>query len=131
MQQTTKYQFNLIESTDPIQTAPLNENMEKVELALSDRLHMALGHYQGSGEYGVKHPNILNFDFRPQFLFIWSSGPYISIATRDDNTMVTRVNSSGRDIYVTWGDQSVSWYGNDNYEQLNQTTYTYHYLAVG
>ena len=34
MQQTKKYQFNLIESSDPFSAQPLNDNMEKVEAAL-------------------------------------------------------------------------------------------------
>ena len=34
MQQTTKYQFNLIETSDTFSPDPLNQNMEKVESAL-------------------------------------------------------------------------------------------------
>ena len=35
MQQTTKYQFNLVDATDDFSPAPLNQNMEKVEEELS------------------------------------------------------------------------------------------------
>ncbi len=35
MQQTEKYQFNLIETSDTFSPDPLNENMEKAEQALS------------------------------------------------------------------------------------------------
>ena len=34
MQQTTQYQFNLLESSDPVSVTPMNENMEKTEAAL-------------------------------------------------------------------------------------------------
>ena len=34
MQQTKKYRFNLIESSDPFSAQPLNDNMEKMEGAL-------------------------------------------------------------------------------------------------
>ena len=36
MQQTSKYQFNLVESGDAFSPAPLNDNMEKVEAALEN-----------------------------------------------------------------------------------------------
>ena len=35
MQQTTKYQFNLVDTTDDFSPTPLNQNMEKVEEELS------------------------------------------------------------------------------------------------
>ena len=35
MQQTSKYQFNLVDTTDDFSPAPLNQNMEKVEEELS------------------------------------------------------------------------------------------------
>ena len=35
MQQTTKYQFNLVDATDDFSPDPLNQNMEKVEEALA------------------------------------------------------------------------------------------------
>ena len=36
MQQTSKYQFNLVEGSDDFSPTPLNQNMEKVEEALGD-----------------------------------------------------------------------------------------------
>ena len=47
MQQTSKYQFNLVDTTDDFSPAPLNQNMEKVEEELSG-LSTALT--QGLGE---------------------------------------------------------------------------------
>ena len=36
MQQTSKYQFNLVEGSDDFSPTPLNQNMEKVEEVLDD-----------------------------------------------------------------------------------------------
>lgn len=41
MQQTEKYQLNLIEKTDTFSPDPLNENMEKVEAALETKADFA------------------------------------------------------------------------------------------
>ena len=49
MQQTTKYQFNLVDATDDFSPAPLNQNMERVEQEL-DGLSAALT--QGLGGLG-------------------------------------------------------------------------------
>ena len=62
MQQTSKYQFNLVENTDDFSPAPLNQNMEKVEEELEtleeslatvmetvDGHKLAVGSYQGNG----------------------------------------------------------------------------------
>ena len=49
MQQTTKYQFNLVDATDDFSPEPLNQNMERVEQEL-DGLSAALT--QGLGGLG-------------------------------------------------------------------------------
>ena len=85
MQQTSKYQFNLVEGSDDFSPTPLNQNMEKVEEALSvlnaavetaqttadtaqaaaETLHYVIGSYIGNG--GTQD---INLGFQPQFLFI-------------------------------------------------------------
>lgn len=47
MQQTSKYQFNLVDTTDDFSPAPLNQNMEKVEEELSG---LSTSLTQGLGE---------------------------------------------------------------------------------
>ena len=64
MQQTEKYQFNLIEGADDFSAEPLNQNMEKAEAVLTDlslRVRLVSGTYTGAGGYGEDHPNVLEF----------------------------------------------------------------------
>ncbi len=151
MQQTNKYKFNLIEGSDDVSPAPLNENMEKVETrfgaveaALADGLaaveaslgtggktaRIALGKYTGNGRCGAAHPNSLTFDFAPKVVFVARTtvayGPVL---------MVTGGVSTGY-CQLTWSGNRVSWYDNrGDYatatEQLNDSGVVYSYVAIG
>ena len=96
MQQTTKYQFNLVDATDDFSPAPLNQNAQKTEDLIEgveedlaalgtqisgqlDELEEALGSgghtcriawgsYTGTGSAGSGSPNTLTFDFRPMVI---------------------------------------------------------------
>ena len=78
MQQTSKYQFNLVEGSDDFSPAPLNQNMEKVEEELEgieeslatvmesvDGHKIAVGSYRGSG--GTKN---VNLGFTPSMVIV-------------------------------------------------------------
>ena len=87
MQQTEKYQFNLIEPSDTFSPDPLNENMEKVEVqldtvraeaaagdaALEQRVQVlelhkfAYGYYTGNGEK-AGDSQIIEVGFTPKIL---------------------------------------------------------------
>ena len=96
MQQTTKYQFNLVDATDDFSPTPLNQNAQKTEDLIEgveedlaalgtqisgqlDELEEALGSgghtcriawgsYTGTGSAGSGSPNTLTFDFRPMVI---------------------------------------------------------------
>ena len=56
MQQTAKYQFNLVDSSDDFSPAPLNQNMEKVEEeldSLTSALTQGLGGLEDSLDAGL------------------------------------------------------------------------------
>ena len=60
MQQTTKYQFNLVDATDDFSPAPLNQNMEKVEEeldSLTSALTQGLGGLEDSLDAGLAAVN--------------------------------------------------------------------------
>ena len=68
MQQTTKYQFNLVDATDDFSPTPLNQNMEKVEEEL-DSLTSALT--QGLGGLGELYGNGKRRQRKPQYPHLW------------------------------------------------------------
>ena len=80
MQQTTKYQFKLIEGSDDFSPQPLNDNVEKVEQALTEFeaaleevqeatqvLPYATGTYTGDGSTTNR---TITLGFKPQFVII-------------------------------------------------------------
>ena len=132
MQHTTQYQFNLMEGTDKFLPGPLNENMEKVEAALSKQLQLVLGTYSGTGRYVSTNPNSLTFDFTPYLLIISADGGYHAVWFRGMTSGMTN-NSNTYGSSITWEDKTVTWFtsaGSAAY-QLNLSDRIYRYLAVG
>lgn len=139
MQQTNKYQLNLIESGDTFSPDPLNENMEKVEAALEavdtaldekvaeamsamgtggHNARIAFGSYTGNGNYGSSKPNSLTFDFHPVMVFIANNN-----AGSSDSEGIFFTRSSKQSSYIanvggnciaTWSDYGLSWYGSSS-----------------
>ena len=152
MQQTSKYQFKLIEGTDDFSPTPLNENMEKVEEKLSElndtvaqhtaaigtgghNCRIAFGSYQGTGTYGAASPNSLSFDFCPVAVFLgaqqrtdFSGWPGVFLRP----CPTSRPDIGGKTMTVTWTDNGLSWYQTEHGDwQNNSAGYTYYYVAIG
>ena len=81
MQQTSKYQFNLVEGSDDFSPTPLNQNMEKVEEALGDMEDAIDGVMEAAytpdnqpyvtGRYtGTDAETTITLGFRPKFVVI-------------------------------------------------------------
>ena len=153
MQQTSKYQFKLIEGTDDFSPTPLNDNMEKVEEKLSElndtvaqhtaaigtgghTCRIAFGSYQGTGTYGAGSPNSLTFDFCPVAVWVGSSqrasfSGWPTVFLRPCPVSPPDV-SGGSTMAVSWSNHGISWYTTVHSDsQNNSAGYTYYYVAVG
>lgn len=158
MQQTSKYQFNLVDATDDFSPDPLNQNAEKMETALAEMesdlaalttavgegghtCRIAFGSYVGDGQLGYDHPNTLTFDFYPMAVWVgringgndtaWPA-TFLRPATvgRSDS------NTPDHQLNVTWGDHTVQWYASSYttiypQNQCNQENTQYCYVAIG
>ena len=139
MQQTEKYQFNLIERDDDFSPDPLNENMEKAEAALTDlsaRVRIVAGTYTGTGEYGADHPNVLEFpdaERPPTVILVGggdSSNPQVLIRGAK-RSLLYRENFNNFFIDLIWTDKGVRWYSKDSAgHQLNSRNTAYYYAAL-
>ena len=143
MQQTSKYQFKLIEGTDDFLPGPLNENMEKVEeviaAAVADlgsggkNARIIWGSYVGDGQFGADHPCVITLDFRPLLAVVadpsqptWGRAIFLRGCPQQ--------NAISPSFYVTvnWSDNSVSWYGTNNAAVQGSTSgNTYYYVVIG
>ena len=143
MQQTNTYQLNLVESTDAFSPQPINENTEAIDalfktqqLAIEACAKVAAGSYVGSDTYGSDNPNTLSFSFTPKVLLVLAQGTGLYNEYQNSmlliHPMTTGVTGSQTDsnVTVTWGENSVSWYGTASSYQLNSSR-TYYYFAMG
>lgn len=150
MQQTSKYQFNLVDATDDFSPDPLNQNAQKtetliagVENDLADLVtevgagghtcRIAFGSYQGSGTYGAGSPNSLSFDFYPVLVMLQGVGMQNNgIMVRGSNMGTSTWSGGGGPLTAAWTNSSVSWYSEDGASfQNNISGITYFYAAVG
>ena len=137
MQQTSKYQFNLVETGDAFSPTPLNENIKKVETVLSSvatelgtggqNCRIAHGSYVGKDDGAVT----LTFDFYPLVVFV-------TVPTGDGywNTAVLTRSCGRLDTIggyldgVSWADNGIT-YGTSSSDTFNYANRTAYYVAIG
>ena len=149
MQQTSKYQFKLIEGTDDFSPTPLNDNMEKVEekfTAVEDDLaqltqrvgingktaRFVFGSYTGTGACGEENKTSLSFDFVPVIVLMRGSGDrYTGVFIRGSYSGGSTATSSAT-ASVTWSEHGLTWYNAESPDyQNNSGGSTYSYVAIG
>lgn len=98
------------------------------------------GSYVGTGTSGASNPNALTFPFEPKIVFIaretTRSGGSLGTITpmiRGVQRSIVGINGSSINIaYLTWDNNSLSFYGNGGADtSLNESGITYHYVAIG
>lgn len=98
------------------------------------------GSYVGTGTSGADNPNELTFPFEPKIVFIaretTPSGGSLGTITpmiRGVQRSIVGINGSSIKIaYLTWDNNSLSFYGNGGADtSLNESGITYHYVAIG
>lgn len=96
------------------------------------------GSYVGTEMYGASNPNTLTFGFKPKIVIISINGTstyggaiFMYGQTRSSYTGVLYNVDSSDMPFLTWNENSVSWYSTHRgYNQLNEAK-TYNYLAIG
>lgn len=151
MQQTTNYKLNLIEKTDTFSPDPLNENMEKVEGALTQlgnaneaetaaraaviaeldqRLKAFEVHHVAMGRYSFNRFSAQAYDadlgFTPKVVLFFTVGQYFECAALVDPEGSSEFASQYAQIVP--GGFHVA--GNSTTNPFNQTYRSYIYLAL-
>ena len=156
MQQTSKYQFNLVEGGDDFSPTPLNQNMEKVEdqfQAVEDQFDTVMenlgtvghnvrvetGSYVGTGKGGSSSPNSLTFGFYPVLVWVYTANeasnvtPAMMMRPATNTTFSPGANGAKSNM-VTWKDNGVEWYtygGGLVADQGNTKDEIYCWVALG
>ena len=129
MQQTTKYQFKLIEGSDDFSPQPLNDNVEKVEELLADlgseaaEKGFVVGSYTGTGS-----PLTITLGFKPRFVIV--TGQVAAGAGAYGVTSYTGF-SGGAQIssLLVFEENGFTLTGHDEYPAINLSGVNYSYLA--
>lgn len=101
------------------------------------------GSYVGTGTFGKDNPNEITFPFEPKAVCIigknnsggvdiYSTDPALIRGSTLAKVYVS-TGDSRYTLFVSWNDNSVSWYtnGSSSSQQLNASNYTYYYVAIG
>ena len=139
MQQTTKYQFKLIEGSDDFSPQPLNDNVEKVEQALTEFeaaletvqdatevLPYVTGSYTGDGS---TNDRVITLGFMPKFVIITG----MSWSNTEDSPSLKKFVLAGPGSSFTIVSRTNTGFTVKNstapYPELNISGSTYGYIA--
>ena len=130
MTQTPNFQLNQWSPEDYVRRTDFNADNAKVEAALAaaGNCRIVTGSYTGTGKYDQNNPNTLTFQGKPLLVFI--VGDRSCYAMRDCATADVCYGSTGSSISLTWGENTLSWYGVDALNQLNVGQRVYRYIAL-
>ena len=141
---TEHYSLSQWEAEDKVLRTDFNEDNEKIDAALAahaaglakltaaapklGNCQVFYGSYRGTGTSGQSNPNSLTFDCRPVLVLIMGLNARTAFFVR--NSDHAYVISSSSAVLVTWGGNTVSWYGRDYESQMNRQSDTYYWVAL-
>lgn len=99
------------------------------------------GSYVGTGTYGESNKNTLTFSFEPKFLYVYTNTGF-RLYTRNSTTNVlynnllwaegiTSVTVFTDENIISRSGKTITWYADDSTSQLNDSSTTYYYVAIG
>ena len=128
--------------TNPFWGGNLDKALEKLVEVVTGSVKIATGSYVGTGKYGASNPNTLTFDFEPKVVFISDDSPSTSTDMREryQSTALIYGTAYGRienfntavgKVSLTWKNNVLKFYGSSVAVQLNDSSRTYKYVAIG
>ena len=131
--------FNLCqwEADDKVLRSDFNADNQKIDAALAAAPKITLGTYTGDGNYGSQSAKTLTFSFQPKLLCLAEKsamfGSCYALLLRGQTAFCYFTsNGGGNNGVCTWGENSVTWYSQQNAMcQFNTPGAEYCYVAVG
>ena len=144
MDKTANYNLPQWVGTDPIRMKPFNDAFNGIDLALKANAdcRVAFGSYVGDGNVGQAAPTTLASPFYPVLVLVQRvisgnnsiANPSVFVRPNDKGTNAADKSTMDSLLYLTWADDSVSWYSYNTggaYAQLNTYGTTYLYIILG
>ena len=129
---TEHYQLPIWAPEDSFLREEFNESHQKIDAALAQcgNCRVISGSYRGTGTYGAQTPTALTFDRLPFLVFVSGQAMQFTAVWHSDHAVVANQLSSTSVLPITWGENSLSWYGYDGKSQFNVNNGLYHYIAL-
>ncbi|MCI9671974.1 MAG: hypothetical protein HFF49_10580 [Lawsonibacter sp.] len=86
------------------------------------------GSYIGTETYGASGQNTLTFPYPPMLVCIMAPSSKLGVFVRD--SLRPRVTDDPSSLLSTWKGNTLSWYGRDTTNQLNQRGEVYYWVAL-
>ena len=157
MDKTANYNLPQWVGTDPIRMKPFNDAFDGIDLALKANADAAqalqsgkadaqtvsaLAKNLGDGNVGQAAPTTLASPFYPVLVLVQRvisgnnsiANPSVFVRPNDKGTNAADKSTMDSLLYLTWADDSVSWYSYNTggaYAQLNTYGTTYLYIILG
>ena len=130
MTQTPNFHLNQWSPEDYVRRTDFNADNAKIDAALAaaGNCRIVTGSYTGTGKYDQYNPNTLTFQGKPLLVFI--VGDRSCYAMRGCDTADVCYGSTGSSVILTWGENTLSWYGVNALSQLNGAGKVYRYIAL-
>ena len=139
-QELSSLQSTITQSINAMQTT----HAQDISNLSSGALKIATGSYQGTGTSGSSGMNTLSFSFVPKlvivmggnFFSIFIQGQSQAMGTQSavgcNHVIQTAVwNGNTLRLYASKYYSGTSEYNGNSYHQMNETYFTYHYIAIG
>lgn len=135
--------FNMARFNTMIQqiNSGVNSEVSALTNLINSGAKIQTGSYVGTGTYGSSNPCILTFDFTPKlFIFFGTNTAEYFFDTMTvthaimlcGTTTIWLTSSSGGRNYITYINNTISWYGETNASlQFNSSGTTYKYCVLG
>lgn len=131
---TPNYQLHQWEPQDPFLRTDFNEDLQKIDNGLHEKLSESTGSYVGTGKFGPANKNVLEFEVSPQIVLVLGMGD-MAVFFRDNPESAT-LGSHSAPLTVQWSSNSIEWStpgGNslfNEYMQMNAASITYRYFVL-
>ncbi|MCI9515202.1 MAG: hypothetical protein HFF61_12855 [Oscillospiraceae bacterium] len=91
--------------------------------------------YKGTGNnsenFGASHPNRLTFPKKPALVMIFTEDGQSQMNIFPiNNTYVVSTSNRSFKVNITWTGNTVTWYADDVFLQMNWLSYTYRVVAI-
>lgn len=110
----------------------VNEALNALAAAFSPRARVETGSYVGTNTSGSGNPNSITLSFAPKLIIIAGNGLGVIEAGGGFSFVSTYNSGEIQTLTATVSGKVISWYHSSSYiAQLNNSSFTYRYVAIG